>query len=83
MTSYLLLLTFLTEGIQVLQHLFNKCMDSKGIMLRSKLHLVAFHKYLGQPMTFLADHSVYIYIYIYIEREREREDSVVTVNDAW
>ena len=44
MTSYLLLMTFLTNRIQILQQRWQKCVDCKGDYVENKPHLVTFHE---------------------------------------
>ena len=36
MTSYLLLMTFLTKGIQAVQHMEKKCLDLKWVYLKNE-----------------------------------------------
>ena len=44
MTSCLLLLTFLTNGIQSLQHQWKKCENQKETILKNSSHLIPFYE---------------------------------------
>ena len=66
MTSYLLLMTFLTNKIQVLQHQWKKYVDCKGVYVQNKSHLVTFHENILVSLWTFQPTLIYIYIYIYI-----------------
>ena len=59
MMSYLLLMTFLANGIQAQQHWLKKCVDYKGEYVEKLLTLGHIPwEYFGQPLNFSADPGV-------------------------